>query len=69
MMGRTVGQTHHAEQKPSIPAADDGVGGGRGIRPQPDLPFEQRHPELVDYQPDLGGAIQGSDMDSAREER
>ena len=58
-MGRVMGQQDAANENPSIPAADDGIVGGYHIRPHPDLPFEQRHPELVDYQPDLTGKIEG----------
>ena len=48
-----------ANENPSIPAGFEGNDGGYHIRPHPDLPFEEREPGLVDYQPDLGGAIQG----------
>ena len=60
-MGRTMAKTHHPEHNPSIPAPLDGISGGHSIRPHADLPFEQREPALVDYQPDLGGAKQGED--------
>ena len=35
--------------------------GGQRIRPHPDLPFEEREPGLVDYEPDLGGKRQGDE--------
>ena len=50
-----------ANENPSIPAGFGGELGGYHIRPHPDLPFEDREPGLAGYQPDLGGAIQGSD--------
>ena len=58
-MGSIVGQAHHPDENPSIPAPLDGIVGGEGIRPLPDLPFEDREPALVGYQPDLTGKIEG----------
>ena len=59
MMVGMMGSKDAANENPSIPAADDGIASGKGIRPHPDLPFEERHPALVDYQPDLTGKVEG----------
>ena len=63
-MGRIVGRPDAANENPSIPAPFDGIEGGTRVRPHADLPFEQRHPELADYQPDLTGKIEGENVDS-----
>jgi len=58
-MGRMMGKEDAANENPSIPAGFEGELGGCCIRPLPDLPFEDREPALVGYQPDLTGKIEG----------
>lgn len=58
-MVRMMGQQDASDQNPSIPAADGPEFDGGCLRHTPDLPFEEREPGLVDYQPDLTGKVEG----------
>lgn len=58
-MVRMMDSKDAANENPSIPAGFDGEFDGCGLRHTPDLPFEEREPALVDYQPDLTGKIEG----------